>query len=423
MTRYSIIIGIKRQRESTLQSNSSPSEGKSKPQTLLLISEKFTSTEYPLFSRKVPRFMGRYFQKIILLTSYDHSRITPRLKGNVETRNILKWKENYSGLVRQLAHGGYFVILFFQSIRESRKKEVDVISNTWSHATLGFVASVAGTLVRKPVIINVTGDTMTGIHSMLGRNKESYLGKMGRKAFSFLELFAFKHATVIWSVSEGIYQNRNAQRYQDKIMIERQENAIAASCCKGAAKTFSVHDPLRAIYVGRLEPEKGVDILIRAISLTSSVHCTIVGDGSLKKQLVRLSENLRIDQSILFTGLLNVEQVKERLMASDVMILPSYTEYSPNALIEASSIGLPIITSDLSNVRLLLGNDGAKYFPPGDWVSLSRCLQGFTDSEEFKTMVNNTRERICSQYSENGVIKNELALINDFQKRQSEINH
>ncbi len=101
-------------------------------------------------------------------------------------------------------------------------------------------------------------------------------------------------------------------------------------------------------FSGRLEAVKNVDFIIEILyslrKIKKDIMLMIVGEGSLRKQLVDKCKTLKLHNSVIFTGF--VENVADYLQAMDIFLLPSEFEGFPNALLEAQSVGLPCIASD-----------------------------------------------------------------------------
>ena len=118
------------------------------------------------------------------------------------------------------------------------------------------------------------------------------------------------------------------------------------------------------IFVGRLEPVKGLKYLIEAISLLKSnkinLKLLIVGDGSECKKLKLLVKTLQLEEMVIFVGKISNEKVPEYLSASDVFVLPSLSEGFPVVLLEAMASGLPIITTKIRGLPEIVqdGNNG-----------------------------------------------------------------
>jgi len=118
-------------------------------------------------------------------------------------------------------------------------------------------------------------------------------------------------------------------------------------------------------FIGRLEHEKNVELLIRTFSKVSTRHndlrLAIAGDGSLRKHLETLSKNLGMEIKVLFLGQLNREGVRNLLLSSDALLLVSKWEGSPLVLREALSVGTPVICSDVGDACQLVRDELSGY--------------------------------------------------------------
>jgi glycosyltransferase involved in cell wall biosynthesis len=86
--------------------------------------------------------------------------------------------------------------------------------------------------------------------------------------------------------------------------------------------------------VGRLSPQKGLDVLIRAMALLpGDVTCVLVGDGPLRAELEQLAESEGVADRLIITGW--VERARDYLPALDVVAMPSRFEGFPLAAVEA----------------------------------------------------------------------------------------
>lgn len=133
------------------------------------------------------------------------------------------------------------------------------------------------------------------------------------------------------------------------------------------------------IYIGELIPLKGVHYLIQAlnniIAQSPQAHLTIVGEGKCRPDLEKMAEDMNLQDSIEFTSYLPPEKVKERMVQSDLLVLPSMTEGLPRVIIEAMAVGLPIIATDVGSVRELVADGKNGYLiKPSDVAALTRAL-------------------------------------------------
>ena len=147
------------------------------------------------------------------------------------------------------------------------------------------------------------------------------------------------------------------------------------------SNTFTV------LYVGELIKLKGVDHLLAALQRVyreySQVRVTIIGDGDCRTELGRMAEEMDIADCVEFTGFLKPEKVKEHMLKSDVLVLPSMTEGLPRVIIEAMAVGLPVIATDVGSVKELV-KDGENGFlvQPMDVDALTKALLNLAGNRE-----------------------------------------
>jgi glycosyltransferase involved in cell wall biosynthesis/protein-tyrosine-phosphatase len=131
--------------------------------------------------------------------------------------------------------------------------------------------------------------------------------------------------------------------------------------------------------VGRLVPVKGHVDLIRAIALAlprmPHAKLVIAGDGPLLGELTAMVGRLGIDQTCIFTG--HRADVHHLLAAMDVFVLPSLSEGIPMALLEAMSLGVPVVATRVGGIpEVVRDRVTGLLVPAGDDRALAEaCLQ------------------------------------------------
>lgn len=134
------------------------------------------------------------------------------------------------------------------------------------------------------------------------------------------------------------------------------------------------------LYVGRLEPEKGVDVLLEAMA-TVAADLVVVGGGSLEGEL-----RAAAPANVRFTGRLDRDELVAWYAAADVFCLPSRSEQWGMVLNEAAAAGLPIVASDAAGAAWDLVEDGASGFrvPAGDTGALASALARLVGDAAFR---------------------------------------
>lgn len=112
------------------------------------------------------------------------------------------------------------------------------------------------------------------------------------------------------------------------------------------------------VWVGRLDPVKGLDDLIEAMVVVgqeSNAHLALVGDGEYRRSIEELIERRQVGDRVTLLG--RRDDVGAILKAADVFVFPSYTEGMPNALLEAMAAGLPVVASDILACRAVITHE------------------------------------------------------------------
>jgi len=131
-------------------------------------------------------------------------------------------------------------------------------------------------------------------------------------------------------------------------------------------------------FVGRLEPQKGLDILINALRLIpqpvlDTLELWVVGTGSVKHNIELLSQSLKLQNHVRFLGY--QENTKIYLAESDIFMLPSNYEALSISLLDAMAHGLPCIVTDTGeNSRLITHGVDGFVVPIGNARALSSLL-------------------------------------------------
>lgn len=135
----------------------------------------------------------------------------------------------------------------------------------------------------------------------------------------------------------------------------------------------------RVLYVGRLVKQKRVEVLLDAVAKilesNNEVSVKIYGKGTLKYESIlrKKCAALGIEKSVTFEGYLKnwIESIDE----FDVLVLPSVTEGMPNVVVEAMSAGLPVVASDIFEIRSFVRHGiDAELFTPNDSGALVDAL-------------------------------------------------
>lgn len=140
---------------------------------------------------------------------------------------------------------------------------------------------------------------------------------------------------------------------------------------------------VQLVYIGRLHEIKGVANLIKAVDLLSRggfsplPTVSVIGEGPERGDLERLVAQLHLQEHVRFLGQLDRTALVKTLSNLDLCVQPSLSEGFSKAWLDAFSMGLPVLASDVGAARSVIGGDGLRGWlvPPGDVDALAAQLK------------------------------------------------
>jgi len=166
----------------------------------------------------------------------------------------------------------------------------------------------------------------------------------------------------------------------------------------------SPRDAFEILCVGRLTPAKGQHLLIDAVArLTHQgrrVVLRLVGNGPDYDSLRAHADRLANRETIVFEGAVNQDRIRSLYATADVFCLASFAEGLPVVLMEAMSMQIPCVTTNISGIPELIRNgiDGL-LVPASDLDALVGALARLMGDEELRNRIGKSgRMRILEHY-------------------------
>lgn len=146
----------------------------------------------------------------------------------------------------------------------------------------------------------------------------------------------------------------------------------------GFKERYGLPDEPLLLYVGRLDREKNLDVVLRALSQVPDevpVHFAMAGSGALREQLQENAEALGVRHRVTFLGFVPDEDLPALYCAADAFVLAGTAELQSIATMEAMASGLPVLAADAVALPELVHHGRNGYlFTPGDSVMLAEQL-------------------------------------------------
>lgn len=187
------------------------------------------------------------------------------------------------------------------------------------------------------------------------------------RLYNIIDIFLLKYSNQIISVA-GDIKNKLIERGISKNKISTITNSVSLPTITDKRiseirvlirRDLNIKNNETLIgYVGRLSQEKGLKYLLTAgkelLNAGLPVKIILIGDGPLREDLESSMDTLGLQNDIIFTGF--KKDVKAMLPALDMFILPSLTEGTPMALLEAMSYGIPVVATSVGGIPLVINN-------------------------------------------------------------------
>jgi glycosyltransferase involved in cell wall biosynthesis len=159
-----------------------------------------------------------------------------------------------------------------------------------------------------------------------------------------------------------------------------------------------------ALALGRLHPNKGLDILIRAAARIPQLYVWIAGEGGERRKLENLADGLKIGDRLKFLGWRS--DCGALYGAADICVYPSRKEPFGNIVVEAWSSGIPLVTTCTPGPAWLARDrEDALLVPTDDVIALAQAIGELLESPALRERLTSAgKRRIAAEFSRAAVI-------------------
>jgi len=288
-----------------------------------------------------------------------------------------------------------------------------------------FAISVAWLLFRERRNYQTVYFLMQGLHLAVGLPVARLLGKtilmkvggsgvlplMARSATGRLELrWLRKWAARVMILNEGMRAEALAARLPAERLVwmpnpvdtERFRPVSQAEQSRLRVEHNFPPNALIIIYTGRLAPEKSLHLLVEAFAAVQRqrtlAYLALVGDGPARAVLEEQARRLGCEDSARFVGSVEPAEVPRWLQMADVFALVSLSEGFPCALVEAMSVGLASVVSDIpANQQLVQPEKHGLLAPAGDSAATAAALLRLIDEHELRRRMGTEARRTVKE--------------------------
>jgi glycosyltransferase involved in cell wall biosynthesis len=163
-------------------------------------------------------------------------------------------------------------------------------------------------------------------------------------------------------------------------------------------------------FAARMEELKGPMVLMEAFAVAhrqcEDICLNIAGDGSQRQKIAARAKALNVASRYRYHGVYtHPEQCRAFMESLDVFVMPSFSEGTPNSVVEAMACGKPIIASDVGGIPDMIGEDSGILVAAGDLSALAQAMLRLAqDSELRRTMGAAAKARYQELFSPDVVV-------------------
>ena len=301
-------------------------------------------------------------------------------------------------------HGRYHFSLFpyFQVKKIIKKFKPDIV-NICSPYPIGISAYICSRKQDIPVVgsIHILPDNMiTPFHKL--KNQDRVWNYSWRYLIYFFNLVDW--ATIPTKTGAEMYKNRGLITNITPISNGlRTEIFNPKNDGEYLREKFDLPKENIVLYTGRINEEKNLDVLIKAIPYVLKnidAHFLIVGSGGdYKQSLTKLTEDLNVKENTTFTDFLDWDDYPNIYSIADVFAMPSEAELQSIVTMEAVASGLPIVVVNKGALPELACMNNGLIFEPKNSKQMAECIIRILTYKNLKKKMGENSLKLIKEHS------------------------
>jgi glycosyltransferase involved in cell wall biosynthesis len=296
-----------------------------------------------------------------------HYKIPTRLKPRGQGRDIFRVPRSAMLIYREIKTGNYDLI-----------------------HTNGYFADIVGLIAAKLLKIPIVSTS----HGFIS-NSWKY------RLYNFLDVLSFRNLDKVIAVSDKLKQEL-VQKGVKKEKIKVIQNCVLVNddieekqkCRSNIRKLYKIKkNEILIGYIGRLSVEKGLKYLIESLAILKTMskplRLIIIGDGPQYQELENMVGEKNLKNKIIFAGF--QKDVVKIIPAFDIFILPSLTEGTSMALLEAMASGVPVVATAVGGTpNVIRSHKNGILVPPESPEDIANAIKKLVESENLREKLSKT---------------------------------
>ena len=232
-------------------------------------------------------------------------------------------------------------------------------------------------------------------------------------------------AAVIFTAEEERFRARKSfwlYRCREKVSPLGVEAPLISSNAKSEflSRYPQLQNSRNFLFLGRLHPKKGCDILLEAFARfrsNDSISLILAGpdqvgwESDLRRQVTRLN----LTNRVVFTGMLEGSMKQGAFASAEAFVLPSHQENFGISVVEALAVSVPVLISNRVNIWREIEADRAGYVESDDLAGTTRLVQRWIDTAPAEREMNRQNARRCfeQRFEINRAVDSLLQILNE----------
>ncbi|MGQ4648725.1 glycosyltransferase [Lyngbya aestuarii] len=280
-------------------------------------------------------------------------------------------------------------------------------------------AALANLWLRKPMVQKVVGDLSWERATHLGWIKDNFEDFQKQRYGIRIEALKWLRSWWTRQADQVIVPSQYLAQWVQGWGVPQEKLVVIYNALELPKSILPAQVPLKTrvklVSVGRLVPWKHVDRLLAVLSRWDDVGLVVVGDGSERSHLEGITQELNLAERVYFAGQLSQEETLALMAACDIFVLNSSYEGLPHVVLEAISLGLPVVATAVGGTPevVLDGENGLLIAPLDDQALYEALLKLLTSASERQRLTEGARYS-CEQFSFGQMLAESAKLLADY---------
>jgi glycosyltransferase involved in cell wall biosynthesis len=353
--------------------------------------------------------LGRRGHEVDVYTQWlDHPEEQVDINENVSVYRLTKAKKKLVS----------FETLYFSLIIRHRVdfSQYDIVHGTLTPASM-ILATVLNN-IEPPVVLTGHGTSIGETKSVALETPADYLLKFFFYPMNVvMDFISGRYASRIIAISDHAKRELVDLYHFDQQKVHMIPHGVDTEKFQPQSEKHSAvnSDKITLLYVGRLGPRKGIDLLLESLSEidAENIELLIAGTGRHKNKLEQKAEFMTIPHSINFLGYVPEEELPELYSSADIFVLPSTYEGFGLVILEAMACGTPVIGTDVGGIPTAIDHESTGILVDRSVSSLTEGISKLVFDNEYRDKLGKNAETKAENTSWDSIVDSVEQLYRD----------